>query len=132
MLAEEIESIIASKSEGLALRPGPNDLSVKRVIIARVVDGFAETVPSRWSESERYPVADIVTACDADAVIGTPSNTRGPAGNYKEARALAELIEDVVGFEPDDGRGRRELRLTLGQLRRLADLVSGMRAVAPR
>jgi hypothetical protein len=124
MTAAELEAAIARRTEGLARRPGPNDLSVKHVSIARVDGDFAETVERRWVPSERIPVAAIVLLSEAYAAIGVPTEKRAAVGNYLESETLCSALEAAVGSEPDDGIGKATIMLSLGQLRRLVAMLA--------
>jgi hypothetical protein len=122
--AAELEAAIARRTEGLAMRPGPNDLSVRHLSIARVDGDFAETEARRWVPSERIHVADIVLLSEAYAAIGVPTDKRNASGNYLESETLCSALDAAVGSEPGDGIGKATIMLSLGQLRRLVSRLS--------
>ena len=103
------------------IRPGPNDFRTRPVSGIRDGD-FLEEWWRPYSPVKRIPVADIVPDEEAEELVRE---------NVDEGFAMVRSVEEGLGNEPDDGHGRVEVRLTVGQLRRLVAMMRQHAGVKP-
>lgn len=123
MSEDEVRQAIASDIL-LAFRPKPNDLYVEIVGAERVEDGQILTVSRKWVPSVKIPIEDVVVYDEARRSLGLGEYEPSPGTNKNEAESLMSAIEKAIGAQEGDGFGRVEIRLNLGQLRRLAALIA--------